>query len=122
MRTELTSTRFLRLLQEEPRAFRKFFVDDYAEGMLCEEGRDSTDSRAECAERGRRRLVLKLFDAEGFGRAPQSPSQTVERQVTSGQSKPARLKISERVEYDTLGVNHVRSLLRVEEWRLIHGL
>jgi hypothetical protein len=113
--SEHDSARILRLLKKESRAFGEFCADDDAEGVLREEGRHSPHRRAECTERRGRLLVSKLFDAEGFCRAAERSAQAVEREVSSGERKAARLKISERVEHDPLGVNDARRLLRVKE-------
>jgi hypothetical protein len=114
------STGLFRLSQKAARAFGELFVDDDSEGMFREEGRDAPHRGTERAERRGCLLVFELAHAESFGRATQRAAQAVEREVASRERQAARLKIPERIEYDSLGVNAVRGLLCVKEWRLAH--
>src|SRR2546421_362442 len=85
-------------------AFGERVGSDDAVWVFGEEGRDAAHARAQRAEGRDRRFVSEFVRAEDFGCATECAAQAVERKVAFGKDFAARLKFSERVEHDALGV------------------
>ena len=89
--------------------------------MLGDEGRNLSHPCAERSQGGDGQFVRQLVGVKGFRCALERSPQTVERQFSFGQDKPARLKIAERSKRYLLGIDGILAALFIEECRLSHG-
>ena|SRR5215204_1919735 len=104
-----------RFEEEAARLFGQRLVDDDAEGVFGDEGRDAPDLSAERRERDGRGFLIQFRLPEGFGRAAEGAAESVEGEVAAGQDFPALLKVAQGVEDEARGVALARLGPRVEE-------
>jgi len=89
--------------------------------MFSDEGWNLPHVCAERSEGGDCSLVRQFVNVESLGGSLESSPQTVERQVSLGQDKPARLEFAKGTQDYLLGINRGLVAPFIEECRLTHG-